>query len=698
MRLKLTAILILFVALTACSKSHEDYNSSREEAPPINPEQVNPTIVDQEEPSLVNLDGFTIPAWQAIDDPLIGGDHEGTVIADAKAEFNSNQPIVYEGGAGGITFNTTFEESKSILSKPRSGPDASGTAYYEGEGLQIVWRTDEPRIPVAIYTLNNYQGKMKMFGGKKQFVGMKDSFVAESDGGYSPNEFGAAQFAKDYYRFITGNMDVKDCLAEQLCLIDYGTPEQENFVFQIPGRIMWLLSKDRLQIYVMLLLRQVGQGILANDLNILTGQFLIPNEAPLGFGDTFQDVEERLKVDTFTAVSTNSYGREYDGVYLVYKRTKFDRKDTTPLADDKMLAVQVWNNYRNRLTLDGKPIIVRETANSVDVLTLEQAQLTPPPEGARQIPLNINLALQDANVRPFAEKLTKFLETQLQMKYPNALVSSRFSGAHQVVDIKDYSAYVVAYDAAADDGLFLSFGIGEEQGNLQNFFVTKVGSGFNAMDPLILTRTKTPVEKRPGAQFYDTLSGVTIGDTIAVTDWDLGRGEATVAYSSTNYQEVVKAEADASAIKKFVTRASYSDISAMFVAFDQLDTTPQNQGFVSVGSLGISIGIKLISETPETLTTKATRLYRVISVGSSLHNSEVRGLCQNKFTPTFGMSDTAFLTKLKETPECKTLITYDTTGDGRISSVYFPDDRLRLSFGDEELVQATVYAPVNEVK
>jgi hypothetical protein len=106
--------------------------------------------------------------------------------------------------------------------------------------------------------------------------------------------------------------------------------------------------------------------------------------------------------------------------------------------------------------------------------------------------------------------------------------------------------------------------------------------------------------------------------------------------------------------------------------------------------------MKLMGETsPPEL---PMRVYKIASIASSLNTTEVRGLCGGAFSAKFGSSDVDLLASLKNQPACKSLVTYDTTGNGRVSFVYFPEDRLRLGFGDEELIQAAVYAPVNEVQ
>jgi len=701
MRLIVLSLSVTLMALVGCSEAPEQYSGPQTVIPNVDT-QVNPTMFDLENPKVVNIGGKPTDIGEIIKDPSLDSQGEGSMAADQKAKNNSKQPILYETGAAGISFKTTLTEAESILSKPRSGPDINGQAYYEGEGMLITWRLDEPRTPVWILLLQSYLGKMPM-PAPLEAVGLNHDFSKQ----FTVNsQKGAEDLARTYYRAIENTAENYDCIGTKKCFVEWGTAEQKDFIFNIPGRLLWLISKDRFVLYRMMLFKEIPQGPLANNVDLLNGRFLVPDEAPISFGDTFENIEARLQIETDTNVGTDTFGREYDGIYLGYQRTNFDRKATKPQPTDKLKLLQVWNNYQNWITLNGLPIVVKETAGAVDVYPANDTAFaeSETPQ-AREIALKINLGLQRKNVRPFAEKLTEVLKTEVQKAFPTQMVASRFSGAHQIKTIKDYLGYVAAFDTAKNEGIYIQFSVNEEQGNLGSVFVMRLGGEFNAFDPMLIEPMVKPIEKQVGLTVvmsevtgepmlnpdgspmmangklptYDQLSGFKIGDEIRLKDWDLGRGEAT-GYFTANGTEIS-------------TRVSYTERGVQDQAFNTEKDEPVNLSFVGVGSLGVTLGLKFIGETD------GVRTLKVASISSNLNVTEIRDLCgEANLKPTFGMSDAAFLKLLQSYPNCQVFPKYDKTSNGRLTSVYFPNDRIRVSFGDEELTSATVYAPLKEVK
>ena len=121
---------------------------------------------------------------------------------------------------------------------------------------------------------------------------------------------------------------------------------------------------------------------------------------------------------------------------------------------------------------------------------------------------------------------------------------------------------------------------------------------------------------------------------------------------------------------------------------------PQDVAYANFGSLNIGVGMKLVKEEAF----PPTRIYKVVSVTTQLNSTKILDLCGQKFAPEFGMNSSKFIAELAKIPGCVYLSKKDTGGNGRLVNVYFPNDRLRIGFDQEEMVSATIYAPNNEVQ
>ena len=190
---------------------------------------------------------------------------------------------------------------------------------------------------------------------------------------------------------------------------------------------------------------------------------------------------------------------------------------------------------------------------------------------------------------------------------------------------------------------------------------------------------QTPVVKTEKRPDFTTLAGFTVGEDVQVTDWDLGRSESMATIVRNGVAVPM--------------RVSYVDRSLQYVAFSPDKLEPQELSFVTVGSLNVSLGLKLMND--DTI----TRTYKVVSIGTWLKFGEIRDLCgKAAITARMGISAKDFLNMVRKTPGCIYKDQYDTGGNGLLDSVYFPEDKISVGFSDQELGSVTVYWRKEEVK
>lgn len=675
--------LAVVVFMVGCDKSPDQYDKGTAPSNKAIDDQKIQDYTTLTKP--INISGQAKPANELIGATLVGEELIGGSEFDAKVKANSSLPVLYDIGAGGVDYATTLEMAETSLSTPRSPPDVNGDALYD-EGLYIRWRLDAPRTPVFIMVLTSYLGKLQLPSPMAP-IGINHDFSNQ----YPANSKSAAeQMAQDYYRIFEKAPATYNCLTTGKCSLTWGTDEQKDFILSLPG-IVLLVSKDRMVLYRMMIIPTVQLGILDNNIDVLKSEILVPNEAPISLGSEYADIEARWAAGISsnkkpnTSVGTNNFGRNYTGGYMSYEKTKFDRKAVEALPDSKLKAFQVWGEFSSLLTVGGNPIMVKEVGNQVDVRVGTAADLAPAssiaPVISTEIPLQINMGIDRQNVKQFAEKLQALLFAEFQKAYPAAdgfEVNTHFAGGNQQKQIKEYTVFFTIFNAAKNDGLFVQFSFEEERGNVSSYYATKLGGEFSPLDSLVLPEFNKPLTKQPGKAVFDKLSGIAIGDVVKVTDWDLGRAEATVTLEGVNLTE----------------RASYGDQGTEFFAFSTEKTVPVSIASVYISSLNVSLGL-----IPDLARTTATeRYYKVSVVRSALKKGEIQGLCGGALQIQFGMDHISFLKALNAVPGCVYLPEKDEGGNGILTRVYFPNDRLRLSFGDFELTMATVYAAPGEVK
>lgn len=695
--------LFLFTFIVACSNAPDQ--------PQTFAEGPGATVIGSGDKGKNNVD-YVIDYQEGQDE--VGGwlGEEGDADIDQIVKENSEKPIIYGVGAGGVTLDTTFAESKKMLTKPVFGPNQDGEAQYN-ERLYVRWRTEgEKRTPFFILALPGYKGKIqitKPSGGITRDLALSDDFSSYM--GSNPRE-GADQLAIDMYRAFTGSD--QNCVKDNICTINWGDQFQNFYLIQFPGLIV-RLSKDRFVLFIGLVQKTIPQGPLANDFDIFTSSFVIDGEEPIQLGQSFEEVDSRMVAadasldELEISVNLDNFGRGYEGIFLIYEKTDYSRESIRPKKTDRLMGVSLYDQYRNNFLVDGLPVYVHESDNSVTISEMPKSDLT----GTQTKTLQTKMNLKPGNIKSFSEQLVAFLKKKAMHKYP--VVSGRLIGQHQIKSVKEYDGQIVGYDPATKKGVYIGFTTSEETGNINDIVSIIIREDLSAYDALVvpLSADNQAVQKvsinnwvdKSGHSimsssklpYYSELSGVRLNDLLKVSDKDiLARNEATIEFvqpfSVNDFLPAVVKENIG--LKE---RASYSNQGEIYLPAVNNSLMPRNQHFASVSNFGVNLGVIPVAEMGD------ETLVRVVSITSSFINGQLKDLCNLKtFTPNFGMKDTVFQEALasalkSEGKKCNYFATFDDGSNNRVTSIYFPDDRLRLSFGDRELLQAMIYLPENEI-
>ena len=143
---------------------------------------------------------------------------------------NMEAPIRYGESISYISWDTSWEQSKKILTQPIQESELN-TDY--SEGLSIFWGlTDKPMFLTA---KKGYLGPIlikKPVGFIKNPIHIGDSFQSYLSGNENIEQ-SVHRLAMDTYSALTG--DSSNCLEEQICRVYWGIEEQEYVFIAYPG-------------------------------------------------------------------------------------------------------------------------------------------------------------------------------------------------------------------------------------------------------------------------------------------------------------------------------------------------------------------------------------------------------------------------------------------------------------------------------
>lgn len=663
----LGSMLVLSGALSGCSDSPKQYADQK------------PIAVGR--PATPDAGGLAQIEKPTSPEP--GNEPVPTIDQDALTRQNAREPIVYGVGAGGITWDTDIKESQAKLSKPEYGPDAGGVAQYKS-GMQITWRVTEPRQPTSILMWTDYLGTFDV-GGKFGQWKLGDDLSR-----LFQNDEKGERFIVDLYNHLERKPADYDCLKTGICqIIGWDKPTVDEITLWMP-KLALLIAKDRKTLFLIRLDNALPKGLLHHDLDLVTGEILVPKERgqKIGLGQTWGDILAINGENVKTDVGYNSMGKSYEGVYLELTKSSFLRGyKSEPLATEKLRSIAIYGTYTQPLRLNGRLIEMRkgsEKGRGGVELALVDGD---PVDGVRYVRLIEDVAAEDqiGVLNGFVD----LLRTELSKSGGQTL--TRRSGHHKPVGKKTYAADVVSFDVKSGVGRLVSFGFSEET---KRFNYVAVADIISAVDKVIIPSLFKPyvaVDNSAGEKGRNDageavpieFAGFRLGDTLELKDVDLGRSEATV---------VLPGDAGEA-------RASYADATAFEVSYDGERREYQTQVAVSFGSLGVRLGLTSVkNETGRfeitSISSSAPAVSRLCGIeGLNLEPGEDAKALLRRVQAAIAVEK-----KKSASFECPYFQINDRLDTGRLAYLFFPKQKLKLSFAEQELTLISVFTRPTEVQ
>ncbi|MCB0392960.1 MAG: hypothetical protein KDD25_00280 [Bdellovibrionales bacterium] len=732
---KRIALLISIFIFSGCQKSIDQYDSSS--APRSEKTVEGPKFQKPFEP--------TNPDAGKDIDLLEERDLTAEEISQITRE-NSLKPIVYGEGASGITLKMELREAKDILSPPFYGPDSDGVAAY-GEGIVVDWRMNAPRVPEVIVVQTSYTGSLRLpepYG---------DIRMQQSVGVFFGSDPLGNDLIRDLYNKLEGADEKFDCLAARKCEV---ARSPDYFAFVLPKMIIFLSSDNKHNFFRAILREGFSPGKLANDFDLIRGEFLFANEEgvltgeKIGLGASWGELKEKSEADSHTEVLSSLFLKQVEGVGIGITKSQFDRDYKEPDGAEKVRIANVFGDYNNvrirgklvewifaPLGLDVELRFVDEksspgksdTDKAVDQAAKAEAKANGEAEEDdseeeealllnTHFPARGNVDAAKIAIRKLADLVSNEIAEELGLSDPKKasefMTYKRIKGLNKTGPYKTFSAEIGYFSNRKLFGREFRISLSVNSGSLS--YVAE-----DIVDPF--ASKVLPSRVLPIVVGKDDLGsgGYKLGDTLTITDIDEARNEATLFKGSKE------------------SRVGYVADSALAVAYmDTVGKTGesyQNQEVI-YSPLGIRIGAHMVQQGRDS-NGRLVKLLQVNSLTTEDNQGAVLNVCGiPKFSVRFGAKDSEVESSIQEavisanarreevvekvkanvaagkspgdglTEEdisffqfrgCKYFKPVDANGTSVTSALYFPEQRMKLFMEDRELVGVTIYNKPEEL-
>ncbi|MCB0404060.1 MAG: hypothetical protein KDD51_04690, partial [Bdellovibrionales bacterium] len=517
-------------------------------------------------------------------------------------------------------------------------------------------RLNSPRTPEAFLITSTYQGSLDLGGeiGKVKMGHDFSAFFPESD------PLGTRLLVRLYNLLENVEEPAFSCIKEKICEV----VESENDLILSWPKLSLLISKDRKVLYRMMLLNGVAQGKLDNDLDVLQGAFHFA-EGDIQLGESWGSIIEKLGINSATNTGTTLFTKDYSGIVLGMNKSHFEREYLEPEASERLRVVAVYTGFKQKLTLGGKFIKLVDEGDKVALSLVEG-----PSSDDRLVELKMNLP--KAQQVPFIKALGELIAKELEDSAPGSIVVQRLSGLHADSPAKEYGLSLIHF--VAGRGVSLYFELRESTGNLGYVEVARLEGSVDEAAAVAVSQAVDVKQKR--------LAGVELGETLAISDIDVGRGEATAERGGETY------------------RADYTENAILEGVYEGGKLESHRVSVLRLGNLRATLGVVPIGEVEN-----GRVLVRVVSVSSSAHAVGTSNLCGlsdlvlrpgTKDTVLKAQIDAAITTRKAMDGDftCRYVVQEDPNATNRIIGIFFPEDHAKLSLAEREFTSTTLYSRV----
>lgn len=624
-----------------------------------------------------------------------------TELNDARAARTTRQPIIYKQGIGGITFDTTFEESLGLLEKPRRGPDPGTGVTIYSSWLIAFWRESVPRVPNLLRAERNYLGEMQAGPPIGNFTLNRDFST------YGTSKSGAQKLARDLYLSLEKpqQVDEKNPCGEgdKFCRLEWEDNENKDFLIHLPYAT-FRFAKESFRLAMVLLFPYKPYGKLRSPYDFTRGTFQTPGDngslVPIGLGASADEIKKVASTPTeelvlpVPTVGANYFEYSYADLKVQFSRIDSkNRKD--PSAEDVLSEVLVLTNFAQPLMMNGRTIYhrtVKGPERGASGRLNEKVELklvetnSDEAEATEWQPFTTSSRFPGRQIEAVASELRKLVEESLKQEchQPNCVYRTYIMGGKQQTSARTYEVQGVIYDSQKAEGRLAFLAISESDGGITGAGTRLLGGKVNPFDPVLIPKILQGINPNAKGKFF-SMGGLSLGDKIELTDIDLGRNEATVKWNG------------------ITGRTSFTPSALAEVAYDEDNLLLKAYSVVSLGSLPISVGLDAVTGS-----FTETTLDSSIQFLSSVIYGPVNGICRSvSAEPT--ESEGQFISKFQNLPSCLYKVKDDGSGMGTISDVFFPRQALSLGFAqggieynsdwilNRELGTASIYmSPVGE--
>lgn len=747
--------MALSMLLGACSDGPEQYRQGDANLPTgdvsANPE-IGSTFIPEDYPAGRDYRIGRIqiphkaPAADDVDDELV--------------KRNSSKPMIYKEGFAGLTFDTTFDEAKAILSEPL-GNNSTG-AYLYREGFVVVWRQEDPKIPVIVYIDANYLGKMDLGAnlGKANVGTDLSSHFADDDGTGIPT-------LKKYFNSLEGQPADYDCVSTNECQL---VQNAQFYLFVLPSA-MFKISKDRKVMAEIRMLKDISPGNMDNNFDLLNQNVSYTvstadngsETESIELGDSWDLAKEKIAGEGIETTGTNWFTVEYDGALLILSKDKYDRSYRKPEDSERLDGFYYTGSFSKKFTFENKYLSYSYNLQSGDFSFAKTEDA-----GKKKYFL-----APSANESDYKEVILELVDESKPVSLENIKTPIKFADASNYFDPADFPEDVMADNFAAALSKLEEVDESQQRLGMKIFHLDKIQKAKAQKQNIILDEEKMKKDfflsfteflknevtaKRSGLSIFSAYSGLhskeaetSIGNFLLAYDENSGEGRfydismakltgnLSKVYSSVttsdfnktifpalnrpvnfinnvkatellgfklgqvlNVQEVDNDREEATISSKDGSqkqRANFDDTSLRSVIYgeDGKINKEIHQNTV-VGDAGVALYL-----TKE----NGSDLYRILQINSSYIGQPINGLCGiNDLDLKIGQETKSVVAKLNQKIadnrqanadfKCVKFEQKLSDGSGQISAIFFPKQGVKLYFSENQFSSVGVYTSKNE--